>query len=244
MGEIISGNSMVAVCDILGYSNLVESSSLHNMIDLHLNNIKNLIKSSTHYINRNKDVYPSPSLGYSIFSDTVFLYSLSDTYEGYRSVLHAVYSLIRQPMFTPIYRFRAGISYGEFYHDKKESLYTGKAMVEAYKLEKIQQWSGAALTETAADKFKNKSPESDLLVDYDVPVRLPTGSTHKILSVVNWTYGPRHPEIPGKPNWMEREEKGVRVDFYKDKNVEQKILNTEKFHSDNCIQCQASNYLP
>ena len=153
MGEIISGNSMVAVCDILGYSNLVESSSLQDMIDLHLKNIKNLIESSTRYINRNKDVYPSPSLGYSIFSDTVFLYSLTDTYEGYRSVLHAVYSLIRQPMFTPIYRFRAGISYGEFYHDKKESLYTGKAMVEAYKLEKIQQWSGAALTETAADKF-------------------------------------------------------------------------------------------
>src|SRR5208283_1810473 len=117
--------------------NLVESSSLQELKDLHLESIKNLVESSTHYINHNKDVYPSPSLGYTIFSDTVLLYSLSDTYEGYRNVLLSVYSLIRRPMFTPIYRYRAGISYGEFYYNQRENIYVGKAMVEAYRLEKI-----------------------------------------------------------------------------------------------------------
>lgn len=148
----MSSYAMVVVCDILGYSNLVKSSSLIELKDFHLKNINNIIKSAIH---RYREIIESPSrkeifqndlVGHTTFSDTIIFYSLSDDRDGYRNVLNAVYRLIAMPMFTPIYKYRVGISYGEFYHNQKENIYIGKALVEANDLEKVQQWSGAALT--------------------------------------------------------------------------------------------------
>ena len=121
----MSNNAMVAVCDILGYSNLVKSSSLMELKDFHLKNINNIMKSAIHHFGENiesptpKEVFQDELVGHTIFSDTIILFSLSDDRDGYRNVLNAVYRLISIPMFTPIYRYRVGISYGEFYHDQK-----------------------------------------------------------------------------------------------------------------------------
>lgn len=241
----MSNNAMVAVCDILGYSNLVKSSSLMEFKDFHLKNINNIMKSAIHHFGEDiespttKEVFQNNLVGHTVFSDTIILFSLSDDRDGYRNVLNAVYGLISIPMFTPIYRYRVGISYGEFYHKPKENIYIGKTLVEANDLEKVQQWSGAALTETAANKFKEKFPENSMLVDYDVPVRLSSESTHRKYSVVNWTLA-KHSVIRKNQNWMYREENGAKVHSYKNKDVEQKILNTEKFHSDTCVQCKAA----
>ena len=125
-----------------------------------------------------------------------------------------------------------------FITTKKENIYIGKALVGANGLERVQQWSGAALTEAAANKFGDKFPENSMLVDYDVPVRLSSESTHRKYSVVNWTLA-KHSVIREDQNWMYREENGSKVHSYKNKDVEQKILNTEKFHFDTCMQCGA-----
>jgi hypothetical protein len=240
----MSSNAMVAVCDILGYSNLVKSSSLMELKDFHLKNINNIMKSAIHHFGENiesptpKEFFQDDLVGHTIFSDTIILFSLSDDRDGYRIVLNAVYRLISIPMFTPIYKYRVGISYGEFYQNQKENIYIGKALVEANDLEKVQQWSGAALTDTAANEFKDKFPENSMLVDYDVPVRLSSESAHRKYSVVNWTLA-RHSVIRENQNWMYREENGSKVHSYKNIDVEQIILNTEKFHSDTCVQCKS-----
>ena len=149
--------AMVAVCDILGYSNLVTSSSLSELKDFHHDNINNIMKSAIHHLGEEagsptpKEVFQENLVGHTVFSDTIILFSLSDDRDGYRNVLNAVYRLISRPMFTPIYKYRVGISYGEFYHNSKNKLYIGKALVEANDLEKIQQWSGAALTPIFSD---------------------------------------------------------------------------------------------
>jgi hypothetical protein len=140
-------------------------------------------------------------------------------------------------MFTPIYKFRIGISYGEFYHNKNESIYIGKALAEASDLEKCQQWSGAALTEVAANIFKDKYPENSILVDYEVPVMLASEIANRKYSVVNWTLA-NHPVIQEKHNWMYREEDNSKVQSYSNKDVEQKILNSEAFHTNICSQCK------
>ncbi len=237
--------AMVAVCDILGYSNLVTSSSLSELKDFHHENIKNIMKSAIHHFGEEagsptpKEVFQENLVGHTAFSDTIILFSLSDDRDGYRNVLNAVCRLISIPMFTSFYRYRVGISYGEFYHNPKENLYIGKALVEANDLEKVQQWIGATLTETAANKFKDKFPENSMLIDYDVPIRLSSENTHRKCSVVNWTLA-RHSIIRKNQNWMYREENGSKVHSYKNKDVEQKILNTEKFHSHICVQCKAA----
>jgi hypothetical protein len=237
--------AMVAVCDILGYGNLVKSSSLIELKDFHLKNINIIMKSAILHFGEiiesptPEEVLQNGLVGCKIFSDTIIFYSLSDDRDGYRNVLNAVYRLIAKPMFTPIYKYRVGISYGEFYHNQKENIYIGKALVDANNLEKVQQWSGAALTEEAGNKFKDNYPENSMLVNYDVPVKLCSENTHRKCSVVNWTLA-KHRVIRENQSWMYREENNSKVHSYSKKDVEQKILNTEKFHSDICVQCNSA----
>ena len=234
---------MVAVCDILGYSNLVKSCSLEALRDFHQKNIDIIMKSSIPDFGSNAETSHKnetsnrDSVGHTVFSDTIILFSLSDDLYGYRNVLNAVYRLISKPMFTPIYRYRVGISYGEFYHNSKNRTYIGKAIVEANDLEKIQQWSGASLTEAAAKKFEGIYPESDIIANYAVPIKTTSKTSHKNFHVVNWTKASHEPK-PAKQGWMYREENKVKVEKYSSKEVEQKILNTEKFHTDTCVRCK------
>jgi len=235
----MSENRMVAVCDILGYSNLVREHSLQKIIDYHVKNILNIIKSS---IPKYGETMTSPTqldlmrtgmVGHVAFSDTVIIYSLNDDRDGRKNVLDAVYRLLCIPMNTPYYRYRVGISYGEMYVDREEGIYIGKALIEAHDLEVMQEWSGAALTESAANMFRDYYPENSILVDYDVPIK---GDTTKRLTVVNWISA-NHEKAPTKRNWMWREEEGERVSYYKNPEIERKLQNTETFHLDKCYKC-------
>jgi hypothetical protein len=235
----MSDNHMVAVCDILGYSNLVREHSLQELVNYHLGNIVNVVKSSIPTREENKSVptqvelLKTGAVGHVSFSDTVIIYSLTDDRDGRKNVLDAAYRLLCIPMNTPYYRYRIGIAYGEMYVDVNKDIYIGKALVEAHDLEVLQEWSGASLTDSAAKMFKDHILENSMLVDYEVPIK---GNTTKKLSVVNWTLA-RHETVTNQENWMWRAEKGQRVTCYKVPEIEQKIRNTEKFHFDICVQC-------
>jgi class 3 adenylate cyclase len=234
-------NRMVAVCDVLGYSNLVREHSLEELRNYHLRNILTVIESSIpkHGVNLESvtqlELLKTGAVGHVSFSDTIVIYSLLDDRDGRKNVLDAVYRLISIPMNTPYYRYRVGIAYGEMYVNKDEGIYIGKALVDAHDIEAMQQWSGAVLTESAARMFKDCYPETSMLVDYDVPIK---GQTRRRCTVVNWTLA-RHEIVPSKTNWMWRVEDDERVTHYKDPEIEQKIRNTEEFHLDKCVQCRA-----
>ena len=235
----MSENRMVAVCDILGYSNLVREHSLQELRDYHVGNILNVIKSSAPNHGENivsptqLELLRTGIVGHVAFSDTVVIYSLNDDRDGRKNVLDAVYRLLCIPMNTPYYRYRVGISYGEMYVDRGNGIYIGKALIEAHDLEVLQEWSGAALTESAANMFRDYFPENSILVDYDVPIKV---DTTKKLTVVNWTLA-NHKMAPAKRNWMWRVEEGQRVACYKNPEIERKIRNTETFHLEKCVQC-------
>ena len=237
----MSENHVVAVCDILGYSNLVREHSLQELVNYHLSNIFNVISSSIPTRIENTSVptqvglQETGAVGHVSFSDTVIIYSLTDDRDGCKNVLDAVYRLLCIPMNTPYYRYRIGIAYGEMYVDRNKDIYIGKALVEAHDLEMLQEWSGASLTDSAANMFKDHFPENSMIVDYDVPIK---GNNTKRLSVVNWTLA-NHEIVTDQENWMWRAEKGQRVTSYKVPEIEQKIRNTEKFHLDMCVQCNA-----
>ncbi|MCB2141204.1 hypothetical protein KQH27_00685 [bacterium] len=237
----MSESYMVAVCDIMGYSNLVREHSLQELVNYHLGNIVNVVKSSIPNSHENTivptevELLKTGAVGHVFFSDTIIIYSLADNRDGRKNVLDAVYRLLCIPMNTPYYRYRIGIAYGEMYVDIKQNIYVGKALVEAHDLEVLQEWSGASLMESAANMFKNHYPENSMIVNYDVPIK---GNATKRLSVVNWTLA-NHKNVTGQENWMWRAEKGQRVVRYKDPKVELKIRNTEKFHREMCVQCNA-----
>jgi hypothetical protein len=231
---------MIAVCDVLGYSNLVREHSLEELKDYHLRNLLTVSESSipNHRVNpeslTQRELLTTGAVGHVSFSDTFVIYSLLDDRDGRKNVLDAVYRLISIPMNIPYYRYRVGIAYGEMYVNKDEGIYIGKALVDAHDLEAVQQWSGAVLTESAACMYKACYPESSILVDYDVPIR---DQASMRCTVVNWTLA-NHDIAPSKTNWMWRMEDGERVTCYKDPEIEQKILNTELFHLEKCVQCR------
>ncbi|MGR3174986.1 MAG: hypothetical protein ACUZ8N_10350 [Candidatus Scalindua sp.] len=222
---------------------MVNSVTQDKLINYHLKDIQNIKKKAFFPYNLpvttpkdNKEVFDKNLLGYAFFSDTVLIYSVLDSRDGRRNFLHAVFNLLSYPMFNPHYRFRVGISYGEFYHDKKQNIYAGKAIVEATKLESIQEWSGAAFTDNAAQLFSSYFQEESRLIDYDVPTKQIKYQKTRKLKVLNWTLAKHKKQT--KYNWMVREENGTIVEKYKSAKIEKKIKNTEKFHREVCVQCK------
>ncbi len=64
-------NAIVAVCDILGFSNTVNSVTQDKLINFHLNNIQNIKKTAFQHYNLpatipkdNKEVFDKNLLGY------------------------------------------------------------------------------------------------------------------------------------------------------------------------------------
>ncbi|MGR3173120.1 MAG: hypothetical protein ACUZ8N_00795 [Candidatus Scalindua sp.] len=237
--------AMVAVCDILGFSNTVKNTTQKRLKTYHIENIKNLIKTAfSNYKNptskpqSNMEVLENNLLGYAFFSDTVLIYSVHDSRDGWRNVLNSAFYLLTYPILTP-YKFRIGIAYGEFYYNQKENIFIGKALVEAAELERKQEWSGAALTNNAAKKFKGIYPEEETLIEYNVPVKQKNYKRFENLTVINWTTG-SHPKYSKKYNWMIREENSSIVKKHRNSKAEKKIRNTEKFHYETCVQCNVT----
>jgi hypothetical protein len=72
-------------------------------------------------------------------------------------------------------RIRGGISFGKAYIDEAESVFVGNPIVEAYQLEKKQQWAGVALTQSAVAKIPERARSGHLadwwVIPYDVPLK-------------------------------------------------------------------------
>jgi hypothetical protein len=234
--------AMVAVCDLLGFRELVKHSTFEELVGHHIPSILNVQKGiprqETSIPPTHEQIFRDRIVGHAFFSDTVLLYSLSEDKYGYENLITATMYLIAYPILWPEYRFRAGISYGEFYRDAENNVYAGKALVEAYELEKRQDWCGGALTRTAEGKISEANVHPYHLVPYDVPFKFCNTESHL---VVNWTLA-KHDAIDKEFGWLERSYTLPLTE--QEKAVERKLINTEKFHFEKCVQCRAyRNYL-
>lgn len=235
----LPSRAMVAVCDILGFSDLVRQRPLDEMIDYHITNYHNLIKAS---IPKASKVYQPSSqeftdqqlVGAANFSDTALIFSLADNKRSYDQVIYAAVSILAQPMLYPEYRFRIGISYGDFYHDAAKNIYVGKALVEAHELERKQNWSGGALTKEA----KEVIGDNYFLTDYNVLVKEGNDQISQIYCVINWTLA-NHDVITELTGWLNRSDYLVSISEKKRQRIEQILQNTERFHYEKCNQCRA-----
>jgi len=223
--------SMVAVCDILGFGSLVKRMPYSDLKG-HIFTIVNLLTAASippaqKHSNRFR-------VAHSFFSDTVLMYSLSDDKHGYQDLLTIVTYLIATPILYPEYRFRAGISYGEFYHDPDNNVYAGKALVDAHELEEMQDWCGGALTKDAENEIIKTNVDRTYLTRYDVPMK--NGNTESHL-VINWTQAD-HKDIDQEYGWITRPD-DLSLTDEEMKKVENKLINMERFHLDKCVKCKA-----
>ena len=232
---------MVAVCDILGFAQMVETQPL----DAVVNNAIGWFRKSLHH-SLHKDGFPNdiPELkelerhtdvGVAWFSDTVLLYTLRDDDACIQNLLTTVGWLLFETIVTGRTRIRAGISYGEAYIDPKNSLFVGNPIIDAFHLEQEQQWSGAALTNSAKERIPS-AVQSGRFADWWVmPYSVPLKKGNKDMLAVRWTWGSHHPSW--KLIWSDSQEEPNDKDWAERPDICEKFANTKAFHDETCKWC-------
>lgn len=237
----MKANYLIAVCDILGFSSLVDSNPLDAVVDRSLGWFRKALHHSIHKngfpdkVPQTRDLEAHEHIGVSLFSDTIFLYTLIDTDEAVRQLIITLGWLIFETIFGGT-RIRGGVSYGEAFIDKENSIFVGRPIVEAYRLEQSQQWAGAALTHAACERIPNYARSGKYadwwVMPYDVPLK--DNLSFETLAI-NWTYGLHRPDWRMK--WSKASEFPSDKDWEEQADICEKFLNTKTFHDTFCWQC-------
>jgi len=231
---------MVAVCDILGFSNLVQKNDLSFVVNDNLSYLRQALHHSIHHgdfpddIPTLRDLLLHENVGFAWFSDTLFFYGRDESDEANRRIIETVGWLMFETMMLPQLRIRAGISYGAIHVDTENSIYVGPAIIDAHRLEKIQLWSGGALTESACERI---SSDYHWVVSYDIPILTSNNSIETINTLaINWTFGIHSRgafEIP----WSRDSNEPTQEYIDNHPDIVEKWRNTRQFHRDVCRYC-------
>jgi len=153
--EVSSGRKVTGffgLFDILGYRSLIENNSLEELIKIHNSVVSGIDEAAVTINHTDEDQWLSfDTVGSFMFSDTIVLFQEYSTTNlpGGSFILKA--ALLMRLAFEKGIPLRGAISYGEYYID--ENCYLGKPIVEAYETEKIQEWAGAVLCNSAEREY-------------------------------------------------------------------------------------------
>lgn len=243
-------NRMVALCDILGFSPLIETEPLADIIEHHLPRFLDALENSvTHNQPVEGDLSitrlpQSDKLGVAWFSDTVLLYALDDSDEACKKVIETAGWLLFRTLFgSPRTRMRIGVSYGEFYVNEQKDLFLGKVIVEAHKIERQQVWMGGALSKSAEARMRCILPSfftGSYLTEYPVPVKGDKHSDLVGLLAIDWTQG-FHDSLDML--WSSTSDEPTPSEWRKHPDICAKWSNTRRFHQDVCVRCNQRNSL-
>lgn len=231
----------IALCDILGFSDLVKGNPLGAVVD----DVLGWFRQALHHsINKNgwpeivptfDEIDKNSRIGLAWFSDTILLFTREDTNESLQELLQTVEWLLFETMLYTT-RMRAGIAYGDAFIDPKNAMYVGVPIIEAHQLEQQQQWSGAALTKSASDRIPEQARKGRFadwpVIPYNVPIK-----NKKTISTlaVNWTQG-IHDQLT--LNWSGKRKVPTSEDWESSPSICEKWFKTRQFHIDVCDQCR------
>ncbi len=252
--EKMKKKSLVAVCDILGFKNLIMNNNVEDVANHSIKFLKRSLQHSLTHEDYFAEELSMPELkaqskiGFAIFSDTILLYTREDTDEDCRILLETCGWLLFENIFNISTRLRIGISYGETFINEDEDIYIGKAIVEAHELEKKQEWAGGALTEKAENRIPDFVKTEFLyrdniingriwnwwLIYYNVPLK--NNRTTKLLSI-DWTRGIHS---YNKFEWSKNHPEPSEEEELQKRDIVIKWRNTKKYHEDVCRDCSKS----
>jgi len=129
--------SLVAVCDVLGFSKYVASnaSNLRIVADS-IGLIRRIAAMSLLHQTELQDNVPLHSIqsnkyvGVACFSDSFFFYTKQDGIESCVKLLNTVATMIFLGLRHTGTRIRAGISYGDIEVDEKNSVFVGLPIID------------------------------------------------------------------------------------------------------------------
>jgi len=233
---------MIAVCDILGFSQMVKTQSLDSVVN---NAIGWLRKSLHHSLHKDgfpesipelRDIESHTNIGVAWFSDTIFLYTRRDENRCVQNLISTVAWILFETIMTGRTRIRAGISYGEVFIDPDNSLFVGPPIIDAYRLEQAQQWSGGALTKTAQERIPVAVRSGHYADWWITPYPVPLKSGPKEMLAVKWTWGVHPPAW--RQVWSESQEEPSEKDWKEKRDICEKFINTKAFHDATCSYCR------
>ncbi len=136
----------------LGYFDLLGTTELTSS-GAHLS-IFEIYRKAMEEVKRRKETLPS--IEHVWFSDTVIFYSEDKSlFPSWGELDHItrwfLYFLIEKHIPA-----RGAVSLGEFYADKENSLFFGKALIEAYKYGEAQNWIGLLVCPSAEKELKRQ----------------------------------------------------------------------------------------
>jgi hypothetical protein len=233
------GKYTVALCDILGFKNLVSSTDLPTLVDNLLASFRRALEFAMNKGEFSKDVPAladidrNSQVGIAWFSDTLLLYTREDSDDSLKEMLATLGWLFFVTMAGPT-RIRAAVAYGDAFIDAKNSLYVGQPIVEAHEWEQQQQWAGASLADSAMARLPaNVDGHVDWwLIPYDVPVH----GGHSRRLAINWPTGLHRPG-DYEFKWSKESDTPTEKDRREQPRICEKWQNTKEFHDRVCRHC-------
>ncbi|HEX8174097.1 MAG TPA: hypothetical protein VF543_03140 [Pyrinomonadaceae bacterium] len=190
-------NRYIAMIDILGFAHLVETSPLMQIVEQTESILRgwpdNLYLA---WVAINDDGSLTSGYSYELgkahFSDTLILWTrpIDETFK-YKTqeefcFLQTVSQIICNGFLSGM-PLRAGIGFGECYIDEEKGTYIGQALVNAYNVEKVQEWVGGALHPNcpAVESMNEGEDYGGVLVRHSIPVK--PGSKLNLDVALDWT---------------------------------------------------------
>jgi len=196
----------IVFLDILGFKDLVKNNTHGVLLDIFKKFLfLNQYKLANGQINQsassqdelfNTDISKVHLIS---ISDSIVLYSNDDSIDSFINIVNAASTLLNVGLKEGL-PLRGGISCGEFSAILKEpinqkfdfsrQLLLGKALIDAYELESLQDWSGCVIQEECISNFTSTEEKAKLnfiinnhiIKKYNVPLK----EEHKEFNVVNW----------------------------------------------------------
>jgi hypothetical protein len=137
---MISG--YVAFLDVLGFSNLIGGDHVGERIEKYLESVKSSIEGTP--------------VQYVVFSDSIMLTVEGETPDSLIEVAKVCSKLFHSLLKVDI-ALRGAIAFGPFWRSaiEKSVFVAGRAIVEAYQFEQIQDWVGVMIAPSARGKIKD-----------------------------------------------------------------------------------------
>src|SRR5215475_13419018 len=176
----------VAMCDVLGFSQLVGTTSLemvHQQYRSLLDDVgPNIFRSSPQTSQR---IY---LVEHVVISDTILFWAPAD---GQIEILPGLLCILMRQLMGSM-PLRVGIAFGDCVIDPQEHIYIGQPIIDAYLTEQAQEWVGGAYHRScwSAPRFPEFATEWAQIVKYPVPVKISGAVKCYQLSLeyaVNWT---------------------------------------------------------
>ena len=142
----------VAFLDVLGFKDYV----LRHSIDEVYNRLQTLNGFRPEEGERDYDSDAEKRIKFSIFSDSIFIFTRDDGFVTLRHFLSYVKRVMRMALRSEI-PLKGAIAYGDIVVDEERNLFCGQPIIDAYLLEEDLQYMGVVFHHTFEEAYNNLS---------------------------------------------------------------------------------------